>query len=405
LSRLQEKHVVVGVTGGIAAYKACELVRRLDDRGAIVTVVMTEGATEFVTPLTFEALTRRPVAVDTFAPGRESSIGHIDVADRADLVVVAPATANTLAKAAAGVADNMLLTVLLAARCPMVFCPAMNVNMYTHPAVQRNISTLRSWGRVLVVEPGEGELACGWEGLGRLAEPEDIVDWCERALADQDMAGERVLVTAGATREYIDPVRFISNPSTGKMGFAMAREAWLRGAEVVVIAAHTEASPPPEVEVVRVTDARAMREAVLERLEWASVVVKAAAVGDWTPAERGEEKMEKRKGGETMELRLVRTDDILAEVGRRKGERFVVGFAAETGNPKTKAARKLRDKNADLMVANDVTLEGAGFGSDTNAVWLIKRGGKAEQLPLMDKRDVARRVFDRVVEMKRKKHK
>ena len=397
--RIEGKNIVLGVTGGIAVYKACELVRGLVKLGGDVHVVMTKNAVEFVTPLTFQTLSGNGVAVDTFDLETESEIGHIALADRSDLIVVAPATANVISKAALGIADNLLTTVLLASTSPVIFCPAMNVNMYRHPAVQENLQTLKTRGAT-IVEPAEGELACGWEGMGRLEDVDFIIDHIERAFAPKDLTGEKVVVTAGATREFIDPVRFISNPATGKMGFAVAKEAWMRGAEVVLVSGHADVKAPKGVEVIHAESAAEMRSAVMGHLNWATVVIKAAAVGDYIPQNTTREKIKKEsKGG--FVLGLKKSPDILREVGRKKNGKIVVGFAAETGNLLANAVEKLKKKNADLIVANDVTSPGAGFGADTNKVHFVDRNGNSEELPLMTKAAVAERILNQVVEMKR----
>ncbi|GBD38357.1 Coenzyme A biosynthesis bifunctional protein CoaBC [bacterium HR37] len=397
MSRIAGKKIVVGITGGIAAYKTCELVRRLVKEQACVQVVMTKNATRFVSPFTFQTLSGNRVAVEAFDPSWESEIGHISLADSADLVVIAPATANFIGKASAGMADNLLLTLLLATRAPVMLFPAMNVNMYNNPVVQENLEKLKKRG-FIVIEPSEGELACGWEGKGRLPEVGDIVEEIERVFSPKDLTGERVLVTAGPTREFIDSVRFISNPSTGKMGYAIARVGWLRGAEVVLISGKTYLTPPRGVRFVEAVSVSDMYEAVMDNLEWATIVIKAAAVGDYTPVNTFEGKISKR--AKKLVLELVRTTDILLEVGRRKDNKIVVGFAAETENVIENALTKLRVKNLDLIVANDVSKSGAGFEKDTNIVYFVDRWGKVEELPLLTKSEIAERIFDKVIEIK-----
>jgi phosphopantothenoylcysteine decarboxylase/phosphopantothenate--cysteine ligase len=373
---LADRRVVLGVTGGIACYKACEVVRLLVQAGAQVRVVMTAGAQQFVTPLTLQTLSGHPVATDTFDLGQESEIGHIRLADEADVVLIAPATANALAKMAHGIADDLLGTVLLATRAPVVVAPAMNVNMWEHPATRDNMERLRARG-VHVVGPASGMLACGWDGAGRLAEPAEIVEAVRVALTPQDLAGEHVLVSAGPTREAIDPVRYLSNHSSGKMGFAIARVARRRGAAVTLVAGPTALTPPPGVTCVRVESAREMAEALDAAWARATVLVMAAAVADYT-----------------LTLPLARTRDILTSLAARKGRRIVVGFAAETQNLAAEAQRKLRTKNLDLIVANDVTVPGAGFGSDTNVVRLFDASGADVALPVLAKEDVAARILD-----------
>jgi phosphopantothenoylcysteine decarboxylase/phosphopantothenate--cysteine ligase len=386
--------VVLGVTGCIGAYKACEVLRELQRRGADVRVVMTSAATRFVAPMTFEALSRHPVFHDQWAPGANGDIRHVSLADEADLLLVAPATANTLGKFARGIADDALSTLYLATRAPVLVAPAMNVNMYEHPAVQENLATLRARG-ALVVEPGSGYLACGWLGKGRLAEPEEIVDAAMAVLARRhDLEGETVLVTAGPTVEDIDPVRYLSNRSSGKMGYRLAEAARDRGAKVILVSGPTSLAAPHGVEVVPVRSAQDMQRAVAERVGPATVVIAAAAVSDFRPAEASPSKIKKDSRPATLDL--VRTPDILQGLGEAKGARVLVGFAAETEDLVANARRKLEAKNLDLVVANDVTAEGAGFGGDTNAVVLLKRDGSRIDVPVASKREVAERILDEV---------
>lgn len=392
--RLDSLNILLGVSGGIAAYKALELLRLLTKEGAKVWTVMSRAATEFVGPLSFQALSGNPVRTEMFSHTQESQIQHIALADLAQLAVVAPATANLIAKMAHGLADDMLSTTLLAVRCPTVVCPAMNVNMYCHPATQRNIELLRGRG-IWIVEPEEGELACGWEGKGRLADLETILETLKAALCPQDLAGERVLVTAGPTWEPLDPVRFISNRSSGKMGFAVARVARRRGASVTLVSGPTGLRPPPGVRLVQVESAAQMREVVMENLCEATVVVKAAAVADYRPEEIRGDKIKKTE--ENWALSLARTPDILAQIGASKGNRILVGFAAETHTVLENAREKLLKKNLDWIVANDVTKPGSGFGTETNQVILIGRDGTIQELPQMSKEEVAWAILDRVV--------
>ncbi len=393
MSAIRGKNIVLGVTGGIAAYKACELVRALVKEGASVEVVMTQNAMEFVTPLTLQTLSGNKVATRPFDPVWESEIGHISLADRADLVVIAPATASFVGKMATGIADSLLATLVLATLAPVIVCPAMNVNMYNNVAVQENIRKLRDRG-VSIVEPSEGFLACGWEGRGRLPETEDIMSEVEFALTPKDMASERVLVTAGATREHIDPVRFISNPSSGKMGYALAEEARMRGAEVVLVSGRSSLPPPRGVTLVSVESADDMYTAVMKHLDWSTLVIKAAAVGDYAPESKSAEKI--KKTGDELTLKLKRTRDILKEIGEKKQQQIVVGFAAETENLMSNAAAKLREKNADMIVANNVGAPGAGFEADTNEVHLLFASGAMEELPLAPKKEIAKIIFDRI---------
>lgn len=393
MSAIRGKNIVLGVTGGIAAYKACELVRALVKEGASVEVVMTQNAMEFVTPLTLQTLSGNKVATRPFDPVWESEIGHISLADRADLVVIAPATASFVGKMATGIADSLLATLVLATLAPVIVCPAMNVNMYNNIAVQDNIRKLRDRG-VSIVEPSEGFLACGWEGRGRLPETEDIMSEIEFALTPKDMAGERVLVTAGATREHIDPVRFISNPSSGKMGYALAEEARMRGADVVLVSGKSPLPPPRGVTLVSVESADDMYTAVMKHLDWSTLVIKAAAVGDYAPESKSAGKI--KKTGDELTLKLKRTRDILKEIGEKKKQQIVVGFAAETEDLMANAAIKLREKNADMIVANNVGAPGAGFESDTNEVHLLFASGAMEELPLAPKKEIAKIIFDRI---------
>ena len=386
--------VVLGVTGGIGAYKACEILRELQRREVDVRVVMTAAGARFVTPMTFEALSRHPVFHDQWALGVNGEIPHISLADEADLLLVAPATANILGKFARGIADDALSTLYLATRAPVVVAPAMNVNMFDHPAVVENIGLLRGRG-VRVVEPGSGYLACGWLGKGRLAEVGEIVDAAMAALARRrDLEGVTVLVTAGPTVEDWDPVRFVSNRSSGKMGYRLAEAARDRGAKVVLVSGPTSLPVPWGLEVVPVRSADEMQRAVAERVRPASVVIAAAAVSDYRPATKRASKVKKTGGRLTLDL--VRTPDILRGLGEAKGKRVLVGFAAETEDLLHHAAKKLAAKNLDLIVANDVTAPGAGFGSDTNSVVLLRRGGGRVEVPLASKREVAERILDEV---------
>jgi phosphopantothenoylcysteine decarboxylase/phosphopantothenate--cysteine ligase len=392
---LHGRRVVVGLSGGIACYKACEVVRALAQAGVHVQVIMTAGAQQFVSPLTLQTLSGHPVATDTFSLTQESEIGHIRLADDAEVVLVAPATANVMAKLAHGIADDLLTTVLLATRAPLVLAPAMNVHMWQHAATQANLRTLIDRGAE-VVGPATGSLACGYEGPGRLADPAEIVEAVEARLSPKDLRGERVLVSAGPTREAIDPVRYLSNHSSGKMGYAIARVARRRGAEVVLVSGPTDLAPPPGVRVILVTTAAEMQRALEGEFRNASVLVMAAAVADYRVQRPAERKL--KKGSATRSLALERTTDILSTLAARKGRRLVIGFAAETNAVTAEAGRKLRDKRLDLIVANDVTVPGAGFGSETNVVHLLDADGLAESLPVMPKTDVAGRLLDWVVQ-------
>jgi len=395
--------VALGVTGGIAAYKAAELVRLLQDRGIRVQVVMTRAAQEFVRPLTFAALSGEKVITDLFGEGAqnesaniESAVEHIAVAQAIDALVVAPATADVIAKFAHGEANDFLTTLFLATTAPVVVAPAMNVNMWEHAATQANVQTLRSRG-VRVVEPDSGYLACGMIGAGRLAANETIVAAVLEALgANQDLAGETVLVTAGPTREPIDPVRYIGNRSSGKMGYAVAEAALRRGAKVILISGPTVLKPPSSAEFVQVQTADEMRDAAMAALDRATIVIKTAAVADFAARHPSDQKI-KRKGPITLELEP--TPDILAEIGASKGQRIVVGFAAETQDTLENARKKLESKSLDAIVVNDVSQPGIGFDSERNAVTILTRAG-AESVPETSKWEVAHRVLDAVVKLK-----
>ncbi len=392
---LEGKSIVLGVTGGIAVYKAVELLRLFVKAGAEVHVVMTRSAQEFVTPLTFQTLSGNPVHTELFNLYQEREIGHISLADRADLFVVAPATANLIGKVANGLADDLLSTTLMATKAPVLFVPAMNVNMWESPIYQANQARLAGFGYHFMA-PVSGFLACGWEGQGKLPEPAAIFEETLALLAPKDLQGETLLVTAGPTREDLDPVRFLSNYSSGKMGYALARAARHRGARVLLVSGPTALEPPAGVEFLRVNSARQMREAVLERAADATILIKAAAVADFRPAQHSREKIKKRGEG-AMTIALERNPDILAELGQQKGpKQLLVGFAAETGDLLEQATRKLEEKNLDLIVANDVTQAGAGFDVDTNIVRLLYRDGSVEDLPQLPKLEVAGKILDRI---------
>ena len=392
---LAGKRVLLGVSGSIAAYKAVEVLRELTRRGAEVRVAMTAAAERFVASLTFATLSRQPVLTDLYTLDYGREIAHVAAPGRAHLLLVAPATANLIAKFAHGQADDFVTNIYLAATCPVLLAPAMDADMYRHPAVQENLETLRRRG-VRIVGPASGELASGLAGPGRLSEPAEIVAAAEALLlARQDLAGQVVLVTAGPTQEPLDPVRYLSNHSSGRMGFAVAEAARDRGARVILVAGPTELTPPAGVEVVRVTTAEEMRAAVMDRFREATVVVKAAAVADYRPAQARPHKLKKQEAA--LRLDLEPTPDILGELGKRKEGQVLVGFAAETDEVVANARDKLAKKNLDLIVANDVGAPGAGFGVDTNRVTILDRAGGAEALPVLPKREVAERVLDRVV--------
>jgi phosphopantothenoylcysteine decarboxylase/phosphopantothenate--cysteine ligase len=396
--------ITLGVTGGVAAYKSAELVRRLQTEGHTVQVVMTRAAREFITPLTFAALSGQKVITDLFTSREsgdanlESAIEHIAVAQRTDLLLVAPATADTLAKFARGLADDFLSTLYLASTAPVVLAPAMNVNMWQHPATQENLAALRKRG-VRIVEPGEGYLACGMTGPGRLAAQEEILKAVREVVeAQQDLAGETVLVTAGPTCEDLDPVRFISNRSSGKMGYSVAEAAARRGAKVILISGPTALETPEGVERIDVRTAEEMLRAVQARFSPASIAIFAAAVADYRPAEPATAKIKRTK--EPLTIRLEPNPDILATLAKEKGDRLVVGFAAETDQVAENARKKLTQKNADLIVANDVAAEGAGFDVDTNIVTIFSRDSRDLPLPRMTKAEVAQRILDEVLRLR-----
>ncbi len=386
--------VLVGVTGGIAAYKAAEIVRSLVKEGLDVHVVMTRNAQEFITPLTLQVLSGNPVWTETFHLTQEQEIGHISLVDRSSLLLIAPATANVLGKVAAGVADDLLTTMVCAAtRIPVIFAPSMNVNMYQNPITQENIERLKRFG-YLFIEPEEGELACGYEGVGRLADPGDIVEQVVGRLAPKDLTEEHILVTAGPTEEAIDPVRFLTNPSSGKMGYAIARAAAQRGAKVTLISGPTSCAPPLDVELVRVRSAEEMRKAVMKAFPASTTVVMAAAVSDFAPASRAKQKVKKQDASLTVKMKT--TPDILLELGQKKEDRLLIGFAAETQSLVKNARAKLEEKNLDLIVANDVSRKEIGFQSDSNQVKMIGKDGSISELPLLPKRVLAHRVLDQI---------
>ncbi len=390
---LKNKNIVLGVSGGIAAYKAVELLRLLKKAGAAVQVIMTENAAQFVGPMTFEALSEKQVCVNLFKDAGDASISHIRWADEADAVVIAPATANFVGKLAGGIADDALSTFIMAVTTPVLVCPSMNSNMYLSEAVQRNLKTIEKDG-FGVLSPGSGELACGIEGPGRLPEPVVIFDRLVKLLKTDDLEGKRVLVTAGPTREPFDPVRFISNPSSGRMGYAIARAAEMRGAEVTLVSGPVEIDAPVNVEVVRTNTVDEMAEEVFARFDNTDIVIKAAAVGDYRPATAAEHKI--KKDSETIDFSLVKNQDILRELGSRKKNQVLCGFAAETRDLQENAQKKLKEKNLDMIVANLVNCEGSGFRTTTNSVTLFSPGGKVEPLPNMEKTKLADIILDRI---------
>lgn len=389
--------IILGVTGGIACYKAVELVRLLVKAGFKVRVIMTRGAMEFVTPLTFQTLSGHPVATETFDLTQESEIGHINLADNADLFVIAPATANVIGKIAGGIADDLLTTVLMATQAPVLISPAMNIHMYENPILQENLRKLRRIG-YHIMEPADGYLACGYEGKGRLPDAEKILEEIERLLKKKDLSGERLLITAGPNREPLDPVRYISNRSSGKMGYALARAAVRRGAEVVLVSGPTALEPPLGARLIAVTTAADMHEAILKEYGQCTAVIMAAAVSDYRAASVAEKKMKRGKG--PLELRLEPNPDILKELGQNKEGKWLIGFAAETDDLIANAHKKLREKHLDMVVANNVAETGSGFDGDTNIATIVDRTGAARALPMMSKDELADQIYDHFLTLK-----
>jgi phosphopantothenoylcysteine decarboxylase/phosphopantothenate--cysteine ligase len=392
---LTGKTVVLGVCGGIAAYKSAELLRRITQCGALVRVILTANAARFVGPLTFEALSGQPVCQSLFEAGGNTSIQHIEWAQTADAVVIAPATANIIGKLAGGIADDALSTFMLAVTSHRLLCPSMNTHMYQNDAVQQNLITLRNRG-YQIVEPGSGLMACGTTGPGRLPEPAEILDALLTALTEKDLFGKHILITAGPTREHIDPVRFISNPSSGKMGFAIAQAAAHRGATVSLISGPSELPDPYNVRVIRVMSAKEMADAVFSLFDQADAVIKTAAVSDYRPKIQSDHKI--KKGSDDIALTLEKTTDILKELGKRKKDQILVGFAAETQSLHAYARQKLLEKNLDFIVGNLVGEADAGFGAETNKVTLFYSNGASESLALMPKHTVAGIILDRMAE-------
>ena len=388
------KHIVLGVTGSIAAYKIASLASMLVKQKADVTVIMTPNATNFINPITFESLTGNKCLVDTFDRNFEFQVEHVSLAKQTDTFLVAPASANVIAKAAHGIADDMLTTTLLACTCPKLFAPAMNTRMYQNPVVQDNMKTLARYG-MEVITPASGYLACGDTGEGKMPEPEILFEYIVKALTPKDMTGKKVLVTAGPTREKIDPVRYISNHSTGKMGYAIARQAVMRGAKVTLVSGKVDMQPPIGVHVVPVVSAADMAQAVKESAKEQDIIIKAAAVADYRPRVTADEKLKKKDGD--MSIELERTEDILAYLGahRREGQ-FLCGFSMETEHMLENSRAKLEKKNIDMIVANNLKQEGAGFGTDTNVVTMLTRDEMVE-LPMMSKEEVADRLLDRIL--------
>jgi phosphopantothenoylcysteine decarboxylase/phosphopantothenate--cysteine ligase len=393
MTTLKDRKILLGVTGGIAAYKALELTRLLALEEAQVRVIMTRSAMEFVQPLSFQVLSGQSVCTHLFDLEAESRIGHIKVATEAEVAVIAPATANIIGKLTHGIADDYLTTALLACTAPKIICPAMNVNMYESQVVQENLAKLKSRG-FYQLGPETGDLACGVQGLGRLVPVDEILESIRRVLTPQSLQGKKVLVTAGPTREMLDPVRHLTNPSSGKMGYALASAARRRGAEVTLVSGPSSLAPPHGVKQIQVTTAQEMYEVVIEQFTQMEAVVMAAAVSDYRPKKRAVEKIKKIKASETLELE--KTEDILLRLGKLKEGQILVGFAAETEKLLENAKAKLRQKNLDFIVANDLTAANAGFGSDTNEVTILWPGGEVEKLPLRSKEMIAMEIWDRV---------
>ncbi len=392
---LKGKNIVLAVTGSIAAYKIANLASMLVKLHAKVTVLMTKNATNFINPITFETLTSNKCLIDTFDRNFQYSVEHVSLAKETDVVLVAPASANVIGKLANGIADDMLTTTVMACRCKKIIAPAMNTNMYLNPIVQDNMEKLRRFG-MEVITPDSGYLACGDTGIGKMPSEQVLMNYILREVAyEKDLAGKKVLVTAGPTMEKIDPVRFISNHSTGKMGYAIAENAMLRGADVTLVTGKTNLTPPPFVNVVNIVSAAEMYEAVTSRMEEQDIIVKSAAVADYRPINPADEKVKKKDG--EMSILLERTDDILKYVGEHKKQgQFICGFSMETENMLENSKAKLEKKNLDMIVANNLKQAGAGFGTDTNVVTLITKDG-AEELPIMSKQEVAEQLFNRII--------
>ena len=387
---------MLGVAGGIACYKAVELVRLLVKADLKVRVIMTRGAMEFVTPLTFQTLSGHPVATNTFDLTQESEIGHINLADSANLFVIAPATANVIGKIANGIADDLLTTVLMATTAPVLIAPAMNIHMYENTILQENLRKLRRVG-YHIMEPAEGYLACGYEGRGRLPDPEKIAEEIQRLLKRKDLAGEKFLISAGPNREPLDPVRYLSNRSSGKMGYALARAALRRGADVALVSGPTALDPPAGARYIPVTTAAEMRAAILQEYGHCTAVVMAAAVSDYHAASVAGTKI---KRGGAIELRLEPNPDILKELGLNKNGKWLIGFAAETEDLTANAQKKLREKNLDMVIANNVAEAGSGFDGDTNIATIVDRTGAAHPLPMMTKDELADQIYDHFLALK-----
>ncbi len=392
---LNQKHIILGITGSIAAYKIASLASMLKKQGADITVIMTQNATNFINPITFETLTGNKCLLDTFDRNFQFNVEHVSLAKQTDVVMVAPASANVIAKAAHGLADDMLTTTLLACQCPKIIAPAMNTRMFQNPIVQDNMKTLQQYGWE-VITPATGYLACGDTGEGKMPEPELLMEYIVKALCSKDMINVNVLVTAGPTREKIDPVRFISNHSTGKMGYAIARAAMLRGANVTLVTGKTDLTPPVGVKTIEITSAADMAQAVKSCSDHQDIIIKAAAVADYRPKYTAEEKL--KKTDDELNIELERTEDILSFLGKNKREgQFLCGFSMETENMIENSLRKLEKKNLDLIAANNLKQKGAGFGADTNIITLLSRDETIE-LPIMSKEEAADKLLDYIME-------
>lgn len=399
---MEKKNVLLCVTGGIAVYKAADLTSKLVQSGFNVKIIMSDSARNFVTPLTFQALSRNEVYIDTFIENNPEVIAHIDLADWADLILVAPATANIIGKLANGIADDMMTTTLLAATAPVWIAPAMNVHMYAHPAVKRNIETLLQMGCDFI-EPGEGYLACGYVGKGRLEEPEKILEKVKGYFGTEKLFKDKTfLITAGPTKEKIDPVRYFTNRSSGKMGYAIAEQAAMLGADVILVSGTNALPEPRGVKVIHVESAADMYDEVMMNADKSDVIIKSAAVADYRPKQVFESKVKKQQGSVTIEME--RTKDILFELGQKKKHQFLVGFAAETDNIEEYAQNKLIKKNADMIVANNVMEEGAGFAGDTNIVTIFHKDFSSVSLPLLSKKETARRILYEISEKLEDEH-
>lgn len=393
---LKDKTIVIGVTGGIAVYKAADIVSRLKKLRANVEVIMTSGATEFVTPLTFQTMSGNKVHREMFGEVKNYDVEHISLAQKADIILIAPATANTIGKIANGIADNLLTTVVMASTAKIIFAPAMNTMMYRNPIVKDNIEKLKNLGYEFI-QPGTGLLACGDYGEGKMAEPEDIVEYVLSSLVEKDLFGKKVIVTAGPTIEPLDPVRYMTNHSSGKMGYSIAKEAADRGAEVILISGPTSITPPKEVKLIPVNTTEEMLNAVSIHFDSCDVLIKSAAPADYRPETVSPVKIKKKEDEkDELVIKYVKNPDIAAYFGKQKKNQVMVGFAAETGNLDEYAIEKLNKKNLDFIVANDVTKEGAGFNVDTNIVTILDKNGGKESYPMMNKREVARVILDKV---------